>query len=139
LPRGKRSTVSAPSIERERTRYPLDVSVRNRNVTVAGLTSADFRLLDNKVTQTITAVVLESLPIDVTLFLDTSPSTAGKHDSLKSDVRTIAGMLRPDDRLRLLTFDSKIRDVFGWQAPTAELRRSELRRSRTSATRWWQD
>lgn len=99
----------------------VDVSVRNGNVTVAGLTSADFRLRDNNIPQTITTDVLQGIPIDVTLFLDTSPSTAGKHESLKADVGTIAGMLRPDDRLRVLTLDSKVRDVFGWQPPTGEL------------------
>ena len=110
----------------------VDVSVRNGNVTVAGLTSADFRLRDNNVPQTITAVALRAVPIDVTLFLDTSPSTAGSHESLKADVRNIAGMLRPDDRLRLLTLDSKVRDVFGWQPPTGELPMERVSAASTS-------
>jgi VWFA-related protein len=99
----------------------VDVSVRAGNVTVTGLASGDFRVFDNNVPQTVTAVAVESVPIDVTLFLDTSPSTSGHHDAMKSDIRTIAGMLRPDDRLRLLALDTQVRDVFGWQAPGGNL------------------
>lgn len=43
----------------------------------------------------------ESVPLDVTLFMDTSGSTAGALDRMKRNVVTIAGMLRPDDRFRL--------------------------------------
>ena len=57
-----------------------------------------------------------AVPIDVTLFLDTSNSVAGDLDGLKADLAKIAAMLRPDDRLRLLVFDDQIRDVFGWRA-----------------------
>jgi VWFA-related protein len=99
----------------------VDVSVRRGNQPVLGLTADDFRLADNGVAQVVTAVTTESVPIDVTLFHDTSPSLGGKIDALRDDVRTIAAMLRLSDRLRLLTFDLQIRDVFGWQAAGSPL------------------
>jgi hypothetical protein len=110
----------------------VDVSVRSGNVTVNGLTSADFRLRDNGVAQTITAVSVESVPIDVTLFLDTSPSTSGHLDEMKRDIRAIAAMLRPDDRFRLLTFDTQVRDMFGWKASGSDLPLDGIRVGRIS-------
>jgi hypothetical protein len=53
------------------------------------------------VTQSIDAVTIESVPLDVTLFMDTSGSTAGALDRMKSNVISIAKMLRPDDRIPL--------------------------------------
>jgi hypothetical protein len=93
----------------------VDVSVRNGNLPVLGLSASDFRLSDNGMPQTVEAAAMEAVPIDVTLFHDTSPSLAGKIEDLKSDVREIAAMLRPTDRFRLLTFDLQVNDVFGWR------------------------
>jgi VWFA-related protein len=94
----------------------VDVSVKVRNIPVLGLTAADFRVYDNNVLQKIEAIEMGSVPIDATLFLDTSGSVSGDLEGLKSDIAKIAAMLRSDDRLRLLVFDDQIRDVFGWRA-----------------------
>src|SRR5258708_185849 len=56
----------------------VSVSVKRGNAVVANLTAADFALTDNGVPQRVEAVSMESVPVDVTLFLDTSGSTAGK-------------------------------------------------------------
>ena len=50
----------------------VSVSVKRGNNVVANLKAADFMLTDNGVRQTVEAVSIESVPIDVTLFLDTS-------------------------------------------------------------------
>jgi hypothetical protein len=79
----------------------VSVSVKRGNNAVAKLTAGDFALTDNGVAQTVDAVSIESVPIDVTLFLDTSGSTAGKLDETptwKRSFRSCAG-----DRFRLLT------------------------------------
>ena len=112
---GSALTQERPTFRARADLVSVDVSVRNGDLPVLGLAAADFRLFDNGVVQTVEAVETEAVPIDVTLFHDTSPSLAGKIDALKADVRGIAAMLRPMDRLRLLTFDLQVNDVFGWQ------------------------
>ena len=93
----------------------IDVSVKAGNLPVAGLTAGDFVVLDNGVPQSVEAVAIEAIPIDATLFLDTSPSIVGAQPDLKADIAKIAALLRSADRLRLLIFDDQIRDVFGWR------------------------
>lgn len=93
----------------------VNVSVKSGNKVVTGLTAADFRLYDNGVLQQVEAVAIEDVPIDVTIFHDTSVSQGGRIDSLKRDIVTVAGLLRPGDRVRLLTFDDQVQDAFGWQ------------------------
>ena len=93
----------------------ISASVKRGNAAVANLTAADFRVTDNGVPQTIEAVTTESVPLDVTLFMDTSGSTAGALDRMKKNVVTIAGMLRPDDRFRLLTIGLSVEVPVPWQ------------------------
>jgi hypothetical protein len=55
------------------------------------------------------------VPLDVTLFMDTSGSTAGALDRMKKNVVSIAGMLRPDDQFRLLTIGLAVETPVPWQ------------------------
>ena len=100
--RGGAVTVSVPAV------------VKRGNRVVANLTAADFRLTDNRIEQKIEAVAIESVPVDVTLFLDTSGSTAGKLDDMKRDVQGIIRMLRPGDRFRLLTIADSVDEPVPW-------------------------
>ena len=93
----------------------ISASVKRGNAPVPNLKAADFRLTDNDVPQTVDAVTIESVPLDVTLFMDTSGSTAGALDRMKKNVVTIAGMLRPDDRFRLLTIGLSVEVPVPWQ------------------------
>ena len=93
----------------------ISASVKRGNTPVANLTAADFRLTDNGVAQAIDAVTIESVPLDVTLFMDTSGSTAGALDRMKKNVIAIAGMLRTDDRFRLLTIGLSVEAPVPWQ------------------------
>ena len=92
----------------------VNVSVKRGNRVVTNLTANDFRLTDNGVAQTIDSVSRESVPIDVTLFLDTSASTAGKLDDMKQDVQGIVRLLRPGDRFRLLTIGDSVYETVPW-------------------------
>jgi VWFA-related protein len=111
----------------------IDVSVRNGNVPILGLSAGYFRLWDNNTPQTIESVSLGAVPIDATLFIDTSGSTAGQLEVLKADVRKIAEMLRPDDRLRVLSFDDQVHDIFGWQRPDSRLDLDGIKESAISS------
>ena len=94
----------------------VDVSVRSGNGAVAGLTAADFEVLDNGVPQKIEAFSLETLAIDVTMLLDASKSVEGRVlDRLKTGVLTTAGLLGKNDALRLLALQHRIRQVFAFQ------------------------
>jgi VWFA-related protein len=92
----------------------VSVSVKRGNNVVANLKAADFTLLDNGVPQTVEAVSIESVPIDVTLFLDTSGSTSGKLDEMQHDVQTILQLLRSGDRFRLLTIGDTVNQPVPW-------------------------
>jgi VWFA-related protein len=105
----------------------VDVSVRRGNVPVAGLASADFRVTDNGVPQTVEAVSLAAMPVNVTVLLDTSGSVAGAIESLKSQIREAAALLGDADRLRLLVFAADGQQVFPMQSPRADLRLDTVR------------
>ena len=93
----------------------ISASVKRGNAPVANLKAADFRLTDNGVAQSIDAVTVESVPLDVTLFMDTSGSTAGALQRMKKNVIAIAAMLRPDDQFRLLTIGLSVEVPVRWQ------------------------
>ena len=110
------SPVSSQAVFRARTEsVAISASVKRGNAPVANLKAADFRLTDNGVAQAIEAVTIESVPLDVTLFMDTSGSTAGALDRMKRNVVSIAGMLRPDDQFRLLTIGLSVETPVPWQ------------------------
>jgi VWFA-related protein len=94
----------------------VNASVKRGNRVVANLTAADFYLTDNRMNQKIEALSIESVPIDVTLFLDTSGSTAGKLDEMTHDVQEVVKMLRPGDRFRLLTIADSVVLTVPWVA-----------------------
>jgi len=94
----------------------IDVSVFQGNRAIHGLTAADFELTDNGVKQDLTASSIETLPIDLTLIQDASGSISNQIERMRADIRAVAAMLKPDDRLRLLTFATHVAAPFGFQA-----------------------
>jgi len=93
----------------------ISATVKRNNAVVANLKTADFLVTDNGVPQSVEAVTIESVPLDVTLFMDTSGSTAGALDRMKANVITIAKMLRPDDQFRLMTIGLAVDTPVPWQ------------------------
>ena len=95
-----------------RTRVDLvrvDALVTRSGVPIANLRASDFELRDNGVLQTIDRVSLETLPLSVTLTLDTSASVSGrKRDRLISAAATAVDNLRPPDRATLITFSHHV-------------------------------
>lgn len=95
----------------------VDVSVTKGRAPVRDLVSGDFVLTDNGVKQSIEAVAIESMPIDVTLLLDVSGSVeAGVLSGLKRAVDDTAAALSARDRVRLLTFSHELRQLFPYRA-----------------------
>jgi VWFA-related protein len=90
----------------------VEASVRRERRPVTGLTASDFELLDNGVPQQITDVSYEKLPIDVTVLLDVSASVTGSTlDELRRALRQLRADLGAQDRVRLLTFNMRVRQL----------------------------
>jgi VWFA-related protein len=100
---------------------PVHVAVRRDRKLVAGLTTGDFELFDNGIRQTISRVTMETMPVDVSLVIDTSGSVVRSMDRFRSDARRMAGMLGSQDEVRLLTFDSKVAQTIPMQSASKRL------------------
>jgi VWFA-related protein len=93
----------------------VSVTVTHSGRGVSGLTSANFELKDNGVTQHIEDVRPNDRPIDLLLVLDVSGSVTGeKLESLKRAARAVSTALRTGDRLAILTFSNVVRLVVEW-------------------------
>jgi VWFA-related protein len=86
----------------------VDVSVMAGRTPVLGLTEHDFHLLDNGVAQRIELTTVESLPIDVTVLVDTGYLIGVRLDQFKKSLERLPPMLRPQDRFRLLTLEPRL-------------------------------
>jgi hypothetical protein len=105
----------AGSVFRSTTqRVFVDVAVKKGNVPVRGLRADEFQLLDNGVKQDVTAIAMESVPIDISVFMDISASTSEEQPEMQRILRDTVRMLRPDDRFRVLTTGLGIRQLVGW-------------------------
>jgi hypothetical protein len=82
----------------------VHVSVRSGGRPVTGLTAGDFEVFDNRVRQQIDDVAVEHLPIDATLVVDVSNAAiaSGQAPALMADLKGVAALLDPADRLRML-------------------------------------
>lgn len=119
----------APTFRATTDLVEVEVSVRANGGPVGGLTAADFQLIDNGVVQTIESLELTTLPVDVSLLIDTSGATTGSWTTpppdsrvraeIARDVGLVREMLRPGDRVRLVTIDTYIRQVVGFH-PAAD-------------------
>jgi VWFA-related protein len=90
----------------------IDVSVRDGSRAITRLQSQDFELIDNGVRQSIEAISIEQVPVDLTLLLDASSSTAQVIERFKERAQQLAAMLRRDDRVRLVAFSGEVIEVF---------------------------
>jgi len=98
----------------------VDVSVRRAGRPVTGLKLADFEITDNGVTQTIADMSYGKLPIDVTVALDVSSSVTGPVlEDLRQSVQQLTRDLMPADRLKLVTFNMRVKRVMDFAADPA--------------------
>ena len=87
----------------------IEALALDRGRPVAGLSAADFAVTDNGVAQTITVRALARQPIDVAIVLDVSSSVRGQRLArLRQAAGTLVGLLTPDDRATLVSFDHHV-------------------------------
>lgn len=89
----------------------VNVSVRASGAPVGNLRAADFVLLDNGVPQRIESVELDAVPADVTVLVETSDAVSEYVGSVSNQVQKIAALVRPDDRLSVMTIDTYVTEV----------------------------
>ena len=104
----------------ERTVVSVNVSVRSGSSPVTDLTAADFRLTDNGVRQSIDAVSIEKLPIDLTLAIDTSGTTGPAISRVLAEAASLSRRLRPADRFRLLAIGTQVQELLPLQSPARQ-------------------
>jgi hypothetical protein len=95
----------------------VDVDVRRGRNQVSGLVAADFIVRDAGVEQRLQSASTEAVPIDVSLFVDTSGSLSELRLGLERDVNRILAQLRPIDRLRVFTLGYEVHEFLPWEAP----------------------
>lgn len=111
----------------------VDVSVTRARRAVTGLTAKDFVLTDNGVPQVVEAITVEALPIDVSLVVDLSGSTASTLERFKADITRMAGLLRPTDRVRLIRFADDVRQIIPMQPSTVPLPLDDLKSGQSTS------
>jgi VWFA-related protein len=99
----------------------VEVMVRDGNRLAKGLMPEDFEVYDNDVRQKVELLDVESLPIDLTLIVDTSGSVEPMIEELREYVRLSGEALRIDDRVRIVTFSAHVVDALPLQSPTTVL------------------
>lgn len=98
----------------------VEVSVRERARPITGLTAASFEVLDNGVRQQVLNVSYDVLPIDVTVVLDVSLSVTGPMlERLSHAVRQLMADLGSNDRLKLITFNTRVSRVVEFTTDTS--------------------
>ena len=99
-------TSNEPVFRSRVTAVSLDVLVKQGNRPLAGLTAADFTVTDRGVPQTIEQAFTNTVPVDITLIVDASTSTATIFNSIRADAERILGLLDPEDRARILVVET---------------------------------
>ena len=101
----------------------VDVTVQGRDRRpITGLTAADFEVLDNNVAQEVTDISYAKLPADITVALDVSYSVNGLMlERLRRGIVDLMKDFGPDDRLRLMLFNSKISRMVDFTENTSDV------------------
>ena len=82
--------------------------VQNGNVPATGLTRSDFVLTDNGAVQVIDSVAPDRRPVDLTMLLDVNESVPPTLAQVTQTIASLARLLTPDDRIRVITFGADV-------------------------------
>ena len=102
---------SPPAVRATSDVVTVDVSVRTGADHVGGLAATDFVLLDNGVPQHVEVIPSSTVPVDVTLIVDTNREVGDQWDNVNRQAARIVSQLRPTDRLRVWTLDTSVTEV----------------------------
>lgn len=103
------ATGAAPQFRTTVDAVRVEALITDDGRPVAGLTAGDLVLTDNGAPQTIRVRPLGRDPIDVAIALDVSGSLQGERlERLRAGALAFVGLLGPDDRATLLTFDHAV-------------------------------
>ena len=87
----------------------IEALVLDKGRPLAGLGAGDFTVTDNGATQAIAVRALARQPIDVAIALDVSGSVHGERlQRLRQAAAALVGLLTPQDRATLVTFDHQV-------------------------------
>jgi VWFA-related protein len=87
----------------------IEALVLDKGRPVAGLGPGDFTVTDNGTAQAITVRALARQPIDIAIALDVSSSVRGERlERLREAAGALVGLLTPQDRATLVTFDHQV-------------------------------
>jgi len=115
------------------SKVAVNVSVYSGSKPVAGLSREDFSLTDNGVVQKIESAEAASVPVDLSLVVDVSGSTSEQLLAYRRDVTEIAQLLRSTDQLRLIAFETGVRELLHLTSPADVARTRALDSGRTSS------
>jgi VWFA-related protein len=107
--------ITGPSMRAQRFRsgtigVRVDVLVTRGQELVRGLSATDFELRDEGVLQKVSEIEVEQIPLNLILAFDTSGSMAGARlHSLVQAAQSLLDRLRPDDRVALVSFATRVR------------------------------
>lgn len=99
------------------------------------LTKCDFHLYEDNVRQEIAEFSTVETPFNVVLLLDTSNSTSFKIEDIHDAAIAFTTQLRPNDRVMVVSFDSKIRVHSDFTSDRDQLRSAILETRNGGSTR----
>src|SRR6266508_1193686 len=100
---------------------PVIASSRNGNY-IADLRKEEFKLSEDGVAQEIAFLATVNVPFYVVLMLDTSASTQEKLGEIKRAAIAFLTQLGPRDKVKVISFDSELRDLNDFTSDKAVLR-----------------
>lgn len=107
-PATKPSEEEVVRVETNLVTTPVSVLDRNGRF-IPGLKKKDFKIFEDGVAQDITYFQSSEMPFTVVLMIDTSPSTRYAIDQIHFAALTFVNQLRPEDKVMVVAFDSRMR------------------------------
>jgi len=99
----------------------VPVFVKGSDGKIGSLSAQDFALTDTGVPQRIEMVDGESIPADVTVLMETGSAIEDYRKGVNEQVRRIAAMMRPTDRIEVLGIDDYVHVLVPFGPPTRSL------------------
>ena len=125
-PQGEVETVK---IDTNLVTVPVIASSRTGNY-ITDLRKEEFKLTEDGVAQEIAFLATVNVPFYVVLMLDTSDSTQEKLGEIKRAAITFLNQLGPRDKVKIISFDSELRDLNEFTSDKAVLR-AAIEKTRT--------